>query len=113
MTGTTSKIIHSGRAPDSNESFDHLQALDQLLAFASDVASDKSLRSLIFFRAEIDGLEQQLDRFRADHGGESIIAIFFLRLGIFVFVRSCFILSGVRPGSVTCNFQNKGRAPIP
>ena len=43
----------------------------------------------------------QLDRFRADHGGEAVVAIFFLRLGVLFFDSNWRILSGVRPGSVT------------
>jgi len=36
---------------------------------------------------EIDRFQQDADRFRADHGGEAVLAIFILRLEIFLFAQ--------------------------
>jgi hypothetical protein len=112
-TGTMSRIIHSGRVPDSNERFDQLQALDEFLAlgfrcglaqifFALTFSASRSIAERIFFSASapIDGFE-------------IAFAVFILRGVVFFFVQKLQRLERVMPGSITTNFRSRERAPAP
>ena len=68
-----------------DERFDNLQPLDELLRLLAAVAAG-DLDAQIFAQfGEVDGLQQNADRFRADHGGEAVVAVFVLRLVVLVF----------------------------
>ena len=68
-----------------DEGFDHLQALDELLRLFAAVAAGDFHAQIGCEFLEIDGLQQRADGFRADHGGEAVLAVIVLRLIIFVF----------------------------
>src|SRR5690348_16764549 len=68
-----------------DECLDDFQPLDQLFRFLSALRHSDFSAQVLAQPLKIDLLQQDADRFGADHGGEAVLAIFFLRLKIFFF----------------------------
>jgi hypothetical protein len=74
------------------ERFDDLQALGELLVLdvGFGLVHLGTQRRLELF--ELKSLQQLADRFRADHGGETVLAVFVLRLQVLVFRQQLTVL---------------------
>ena len=68
-----------------DESFDDLQPLDELLGLLAAVAAGDFGAQPVAQPFEIDRLQKVADGFRADHGGEAVVAVLVLRAIILVF----------------------------
>ena len=70
ITGSTSRIIHSGLLPDLRNDFDDAQALGELQLLLLRSFGLHLLANLFAERFDVDLLEQFLDAFGAHHGDE-------------------------------------------
>ena len=74
ITGTTVRIIHSGRLPDSMKASITLRRLPSFLGLSSVVASAISWRSWSRIFGRSMRREQLADGLGADAGGEAVLA---------------------------------------
>ena len=68
-----------------DEGFDHLQALDQLLLLFAAIGFGHVAAHFVAQLFQVDGGQQLADGFRADLGGEAVVAVFVLGLVELVF----------------------------
>ncbi len=92
MTGTTSRIIHSGRLFEFDKGLDQLQPLDQLLAPRLRAGLAQIDAQLLALLAEIDRRQHRAQRLGADRGGELVLAVIVLRLQIFLLAQQLVLL---------------------
>ena len=71
MTGTTVRIIHSGRLPDSMKASISFSRLTILLALGSELVASADRRASLRALLQIDLGQQLADRLGADAGGEA------------------------------------------
>ncbi len=86
MTGTTSRIIHSGGLPGIDEALDDLEPLDDLLGLQLGLGGRELVHERLRSPLEVEVHEHVLDGFGADAGGEGVFAIFVLRVEQLVLV---------------------------
>ncbi len=87
MTGTTSRIIHSGRLFDSRKASTSFEPLDELFAPRLRTGFAHIDAKLFALLAEIDRRQHRAQRLGADRRGELVLAVIVLGLQIFFLIQ--------------------------